>query len=143
LFLKTIAATGRPLNFSWGRLARVRSRQLRLPEHLRVEIEKTEIRNDLGRCNAMALLLWGGPNFTLRRGTTTGCRRKGIMKRTILIIACLLLQAPTARSTEPLSPIERYRKLEFPPKDENFDRGWKDRVAAEYDVMNSADLTSL
>lgn len=64
------------------------------------------------------------------------------MKRTVLT-ACLLLVAPTSRSAEPLSPIERYRKLEFPPKDENFEKGWKDRVAADYDVINSADLTSL
>ena len=64
------------------------------------------------------------------------------MKRTVLT-ACLLLVAPTSRSAEPPSPIERYRKLEFPPKDENFEKGWKDRVAADYDVINSADLTSL
>jgi hypothetical protein len=65
------------------------------------------------------------------------------MKRTVLIIACLLLQAPTSRSAEPHSPIENYRRLEFPPNEENFEKGWKDRVAADYDVINSADLTSL
>src|SRR5262249_51510308 len=65
------------------------------------------------------------------------------MKRTILIIACLLLSAPASQSAEPLSPIENYRRLEFPPSDENFERGWKDRVAADYDVINSADLTAL
>ena len=65
------------------------------------------------------------------------------MKHTVLIIACLLLQVPTGRSAEPLSPIENYRRLEFPPKNENFERGWKDRVAADYDVINTADLTSL
>src|SRR5262245_30220811 len=64
------------------------------------------------------------------------------MRRTVLT-ACLLLVAATSRSAEPPSPIERYRKLEFPPNDENFDKGWKDRVAADYDVINSADLTSL
>ena len=64
------------------------------------------------------------------------------MRRTVLT-ACLLLVAPTSRSAEPPSPIERYRKLEFPPKDENFEKGWKDRVAAAYDVINSADLRSL
>ena len=64
------------------------------------------------------------------------------MKCTVLI-ACLLLLAPASRSAEPLSPIESYRRLEFPPKDENFEKGWKDRVAADYDVINSADLTSL
>jgi len=66
------------------------------------------------------------------------------MKRTVfMIIACLLLEAPAGWSAEPLSPIENYRKLEFPPSEENFERGWKDRVAAEYDVINSADLTAL
>lgn len=64
------------------------------------------------------------------------------MKRTVLS-ACLLLLATTSQSAEPLSPIETYRRLEFPPKDENFEKGWKDRVAADYDVINSADLTSL
>jgi hypothetical protein len=64
------------------------------------------------------------------------------MNRTVLI-ACLLLLAPTSWSAEPLSPIESYRRLEFPPEEENFEKGWKDRVAADYDVINSADLTSL
>jgi hypothetical protein len=65
------------------------------------------------------------------------------MKRTVLVIACLLLQGPTSRSAEPLSPIENYRRLEFPPNNENFEKGWKERVAADYDVINSAELTSL
>src|SRR5262245_58009225 len=64
------------------------------------------------------------------------------MKRTVLI-ACLLLLAPTSWSAEPLSPVESYRKLEFPPNEENFEKGWKDRVAADYEVINSADLTAL
>lgn len=64
------------------------------------------------------------------------------MIRTVLIASFLLL-AQTSRSAEPLSPIEKYRRLEFPPKEENFEEGWKDRVAADYDVINSADLTSL
>ena len=64
------------------------------------------------------------------------------MNRTLLA-GCLLLLAPTGWGAEPLSPIESYRKLEFPPKEENFEEGWKDRVAADYDVINSADLTSL
>lgn len=64
------------------------------------------------------------------------------MNRTVLM-SCLLLLASTSRSAEPLSPIEQYRRLEFPPKEANFEKGWKDRVAADYDVINSADLTSL
>src|SRR5262245_38944964 len=79
-----------------------------------------------------------------RGGHQTTCyHRKRIMKRTVLIIACLVVQALTIRSAEPQSPIEKYRRLEFPPKEENFEEGWKDRVAADYDVINSADLTSL
>jgi hypothetical protein len=64
------------------------------------------------------------------------------MKRTVLS-GCFLLLATASQSAEPLSPIENYRRLEFPPKDENFEQGWKDRVAADYDVINSADLASL
>jgi len=40
-------------------------------------------------------------------------------------------------------PIENYRRLEFPPTNENFDKGWKDRVAADYAVVNDADLRTL
>src|SRR6185295_7074082 len=61
----------------------------------------------------------------------------------IVLFFCVILLATTSQSAEPLSPIENYRRLEFPPKDENFDKGWKDRVAADYDVINSADLPSL
>src|SRR5262245_35618322 len=64
------------------------------------------------------------------------------MKR-IVLTTCLLFVATTNRSAEQLSPIESYRKLEFSPKDENFEKGWKERVAADYDVINSADLKSL
>ena len=66
------------------------------------------------------------------------------MKRTVfIVIAFLLLRVPAMSSAEPLSPIEKYRGLEFPPSEENFDRGWKERVAADYEVINSAELTSL
>jgi len=41
------------------------------------------------------------------------------------------------------SPLERYRKLEFPPKDANFDKGWKDRVVLEFEIINGADLRTL
>jgi hypothetical protein len=83
------------------------------------------------------------PNSRMRLGVTTSLQTKVNMNRTVLI-ACLFLVAPPASwSAEPLSPIEKYRKLEFPPQEENFEQGWKDRVAADYDVINSADLTSL
>ncbi len=57
-----------------------------------------------------------------------------------LPVALLLLTAGTPQSP---SSLEEYRKLEFPPKEENFDRGWKDRVAAEFEIINAADLQSL
>ncbi|MCI0685360.1 MAG: HEAT repeat domain-containing protein [Gemmataceae bacterium] len=44
---------------------------------------------------------------------------------------------------QPPSPLEKYRTLEFPPVVENFDKGWKDRVALEYEIINAADLKSL
>ncbi len=55
----------------------------------------------------------------------------------------LLVMLPTAWAQQPHSPLERYRKLEFPPTRENADKGWKDRVALEFDIINSADLPSL
>lgn len=64
------------------------------------------------------------------------------MKHTVLF-TCLLLLATTTHSDEPLSPLEKYRKLEFLPKEENFEKGWKERVVADFDVINSADLTAL
>lgn len=41
------------------------------------------------------------------------------------------------------SPLEKYRKLEFPPQEENFDKGWEDRVALEYEIVNLTDLKTL
>jgi hypothetical protein len=64
------------------------------------------------------------------------------MKRSVLLF-CLLLLATTSQSAEPLSPLESYRRLEFPPKEKNFEEGWKERVVADYAVINSAELTSL
>ncbi len=40
-------------------------------------------------------------------------------------------------------PLERYRNIEFPPTVENLGKGWQDRVALEYDIINKADLESL
>jgi hypothetical protein len=41
------------------------------------------------------------------------------------------------------SPLEKYRDLKFPPTEENFDKGWKERVALEQEIIDSADLKSL
>ena len=62
----------------------------------------------------------------------------------ITVLTCLLVLASQNQAQDkPSSAIEHYRKLEFPPKDENFEKGWKERVAAEFDIINGADLKSL
>ena len=45
--------------------------------------------------------------------------------------------------TQPISALENYRRLQFPPKDENFAKGWQERVALEYEIINAADLRAL
>src|SRR5262245_59247715 len=61
----------------------------------------------------------------------------------IVLLAGLMAFLSTSWAEEPISPIERYRKLEFPPTEENFEKGWKDRVAAEFDIINRAEAKSL
>src|SRR5262245_7836641 len=70
-----------------------------------------------------------------------GLRRR-TMSRMILALAALFLLTHTGRA-QPTSPLEKYRKLEFPPKDENFAKGWQERVALEYEIINGADLGAL
>jgi hypothetical protein len=61
--------------------------------------------------------------------------------RRIAVLAGLLVLALTGWAGD---PIEKYRKLEFPPSGgENFEKGWKERVLADYAVINDADLKSL
>ena len=43
----------------------------------------------------------------------------------------------------PPAELERYRKREFPPAEENFVKGWQERVTAEFDVINDAKLDEL
>ena len=62
---------------------------------------------------------------------------------TALPILLLALLAPGGWAQDELSPLEKYRALKFPAKPENFDKGWEDRVALEFEIVNSADLASL
>ncbi len=64
------------------------------------------------------------------------------MHRTTIALAGLLLLAAPGW-TEPASPLEKYRNLEFPPTEENFSKGWQERVALEYEIINTADLKAL
>lgn len=60
----------------------------------------------------------------------------------VFVLAGLSVLSTGWTQTRP-TPLENYRNLEFPSKEENFDKGWQDRVAAEYEIVNSADLKSL
>src|SRR5215475_12340993 len=64
------------------------------------------------------------------------------MHRMTITLAALLL-LPAAGWTQPTSPLEKYRKLEYPPKDENFSKGWQERVALEYEIINTSNLKAL
>jgi HEAT repeats len=64
------------------------------------------------------------------------------MNRMIIALAGLVL-LPCVGWTQSTSPLEKYRKLEYPPKDENFGKGWQERVALEYEIINAADLKAL
>ena len=64
------------------------------------------------------------------------------MNRWIIALAGLLL-LPHAGRAQPTSPLEKYRRLEYPPKDENFAKGWQERVALEYEIINAADRKAL
>jgi hypothetical protein len=60
---------------------------------------------------------------------------------TIALVGLFLL--PGAGWAQPTSPLEKYRQLQFPAKDENFAKGWQERVALEYEIINAADLKAL
>src|SRR5262245_36963297 len=62
-------------------------------------------------------------------------------KMTIALAGLLVL--PHVGWTQPVSPLEKYRRLEFPPKPENFAKGWPERVALEYEIINAADRKAL
>ena len=64
------------------------------------------------------------------------------MHRMIIALVGLFL-LPSAGWAQPTSPLEKYRKLECLPKDENFAKGWQERVALEYEIINTADLKTL
>ena len=64
-----------------------------------------------------------------------------IHRMTIALAGLLFLSCPGW--TQPISALENYRRLQFPPKDENFAKGWQERVALEYEIINAADLRAL
>jgi len=72
------------------------------------------------------------------------------MLRLMSAIMCLLLLPPPLQSQESKSALERYRDLDFPGGADAskvgfkvFEKGWQDRVALEFEIINTADLKSL
>ena len=61
----------------------------------------------------------------------------------ILLLAGLFVLPPAGWTQPPPSPLEKYRQLKFPPKVENFDKGWKDRIVLEHEIINAADVKAL
>lgn len=64
------------------------------------------------------------------------------MSRMVLAL-CGFVLVPCAGWAQPSSPLEKYRKLQYPAKEENFAKGWQERVALEYEIINAADLKAL
>src|SRR6516162_648849 len=54
-----------------------------------------------------------------------------------------LFLLPQAAWTQPTAPLEKYRRFQFPPRDENFAKGRQERVALEYEIINTSDLKAL
>jgi hypothetical protein len=67
--------------------------------------------------------------------------KKSCLTATV-VLAGLLVQS-TGFAQPRLPPLEKYRNLEFPATEENFEKGWEDRVALEYEIINSEDLPAL
>lgn len=70
------------------------------------------------------------------------------MMRTSCFVVALALISPgpfvrQAVRAAPPSPLESYRKLEYRPTMENFNKGWKERVLVEFEIVNAADLGAL
>jgi hypothetical protein len=72
------------------------------------------------------------------------------MTRICVVLTCLLFLLPAVWAQENESPLERYRNLKFPAEPaksddgfKSFDNGWQDRVALEFEIVNTADLKSL
>src|SRR5262245_6320420 len=66
------------------------------------------------------------------------------MKRTVSRVIAVALSAgllgvPSSRA-QPPAPLEKYRNMKYRPTMENFDKGWKERVLVEFEIVNSADL---
>lgn len=68
------------------------------------------------------------------------------MVRLLLVLTCSVSVLPVAMAEEQRSAIARYGELEIPRITKMFDgldKGWRDRVALEFEIINDADVASL
>ncbi len=68
--------------------------------------------------------------------------RLGNSLNALVALNLLAILAPSGK-LQAQSLLDAIRNLEFPPEPENFDKGWQDRVALEFEIINSAGLDSL
>ena len=62
----------------------------------------------------------------------------------MMVVLVFLMGLPvTGLAQPPSSPLEKFRQLEFAPTEANFDKGWEDRVAVEFEIVNGARLDDL
>ena len=54
-----------------------------------------------------------------------------------------MILSTTAAVGQDSRPLEAYRKLKYPAKDENFDKGWKERILLEHQIVNTVDVSTL
>lgn len=68
----------------------------------------------------------------------TACRviPLGLMVSGLLVVSQLAW-------TEPPALLDSYRNLEHRPTMENFNKGWKERVLVEFEIVNSTDVVAL
>lgn len=69
---------------------------------------------------------------------TTACR---MIAPGLMMLGLLAASSPGQAQT--LAPLEKYRKLQYQPVKENANKGWEERILAEFEVVNSADLDAL
>jgi hypothetical protein len=67
------------------------------------------------------------------------------MTRTHLFVVscCLLILQSTCSAQPPTTALDRCRKIDFSLEGDKFDKGWQERVALEFEIINDVELESL
>ena len=65
------------------------------------------------------------------------------MTRIVIALIAFNVLLAAACAEESLPALERYRQLEFRAEPDNFDKGWRERVALEFEIVNDEDPETL